>query len=119
MKIKNKTTYNINSDDHIRNIFDGNRYVELGIIDEVERVKSATIQIGKYDDQHLKIGFLIMMTLKLNMKRAQRFSMFLRKRSGKTRYIWNIPARQKFLISKEFRTFMNSTAVRNPAGCIR
>lgn len=33
MKIKNKTTYNINSDDHIRNIFDGNRYVELGIID--------------------------------------------------------------------------------------
>lgn len=33
MKIKNKTTYNINSDNHISNIFDGNRYVELGIID--------------------------------------------------------------------------------------
>lgn len=30
----------------------------LGILDEIERVKSETIQIGKYDDQHLKIGFL-------------------------------------------------------------
>ena len=30
----------------------------LGILDEVERVKSETIQIGKYDDQHLTIGFL-------------------------------------------------------------
>lgn len=30
----------------------------LGILDEIERVKSETVQIGKYDDQHLKIGFL-------------------------------------------------------------
>ena len=31
----------------------------LGIIDEVERVTSETIQIGKYDDQTLRIGFLM------------------------------------------------------------
>lgn len=30
----------------------------LGIIDEIERVKKDTMQIGKYDDQYLKIGFL-------------------------------------------------------------
>lgn len=30
----------------------------LGILDEIERVTLETIQLGKYDDQHLKIGFL-------------------------------------------------------------
>lgn len=33
MKTKNKTIYKINSDSHLRNIYDGNRYLELGIID--------------------------------------------------------------------------------------
>jgi len=33
MKTNNKTTYNINSDEHLKNIFEGNRYLELGIID--------------------------------------------------------------------------------------
>ena len=33
MKTKNKTVYKINSDSHLRNIYDGNRYLELGIID--------------------------------------------------------------------------------------
>lgn len=30
----------------------------LGIIDEIDRVTNETIQIGKYDDQNIKIGFL-------------------------------------------------------------